>query len=393
MLRSLIKRWTGRLPLSLAEPAGDRRARRRKAYLTVETLESRDCPSNVFPGDTISGVATLHSTDPDETGEGEPAQLTNTTGSFQLTISAYETPTPFSFKAAALNDNVASRILGEDGDETVDVSITVNGKSALTINQKQALANTASNVNTGSNVLWVIAGGCALGILFTGGTAAPIALPWCAGIAGTLAGGVGEVGNQLNKQASDPPDFKFNRITQVKEAPAPHVVPGNGISKPLAKTIDNWLKNEAKITSLFTALTTTENRISAAGLANSKKALNKQLKVARKFRHQIASALLKDVSFRIKVSAGLRAAGIPFPTLTPDQVMQIESMVSSTNQPPAQILAGLQAAGLDALAIQTLTKQFIVADTKAVAAASIDPIANPTILASIQSAAAAIRAG
>ncbi len=390
MLPAFTKRWIDRLPAGPAVPAPNgRRNRRRKAYLTVDQLEERCCPAPVFPGDIITGVATLHSTDANETGENEPAVLTNTTGSFKLTVSNYEVPTPFQFKAAVVNDNVAFRISGEDADESVDVQIQINGKNALTINQKQALTDTGNNVNIGSNVLWVIAGGCGLGaIFFTGGTA----LPLCAGIASVAAGGTGGYGSSLQKQASDPPDSHFNAIAQAKTPKAPHIKSGHGISVKVANALNAFVQNEVKGIGVLAALTTTENRVSGAALANNQRGVNRQLKVARKFRHQLAGLLVKDVSLRIRASAALKSGGITFPTLTPDQVFSFEQSLAS-NGPPASVLATLHALKVDDQTIKQLTSQFVVQDTHAVAKVSHDPFADPSILASLRAAAAALRVG
>jgi len=351
-------------------------------------LEERACPATAI-GDLITGVATLHSTDPNETGENEPAILTNMTGSFSLTISAYEVPTPFQFRAAVVNDNVLSHINGDDGDETVDVQIMVNGKNALTINQKEALNTSGSNVNIGSNVLWVIAGGCGIGaLIFTGGTA----LPACAAIAGTLAGGTGLYGSYQQRQAIDPPDPHFDKIAQAKAVKAPHIKAGGGITPKLAAALNAFLKNEAMSISVLNTLTTTENRISGAALANNQKAVKKQLKVARTLRHQLAGLILKDVGLRKKVAAAFKSAGITFAGLTSSQVFSSESSISSSG-PPATVLATLHALGADDTTIKQITAQFVVMDTEAVAKVSMNPFADPSILASLRATAAALRRG
>jgi hypothetical protein len=393
MLRSLTNGWRNWLPSGSAAPSRDRRPpRRRRTLLTVEPLEERACPATAI-GDTITGVATLHSTDPNETGEGEPAIITNTTGSFSLSISAYEVPTPFQFKAAVVNDNVLSHIMGEDGDETVDVQIQVNGKNALTINQKEALNTSGSNVNIGSNVLWVVSGVCAgAAIYFTVGGATPVAYPACAALAGTLAGLTGLFGTYQQKQAIDPPDPHFDKIAQAKAVRAPHIKAGGPITLKLATALNNLLQNEAKAVSLLQTLTTTENRVSGAALAGNQKAVNKQLKVARKLRHDIAGLLLKDVSLRMKASAAFKGAHITMPGLTSSQVFNAEQTLS-TSGPPATVLATLHALGVDDATIKQITSQFVVMDTQAVARASADPFADPTILASLRAAAVTIRQG
>src|SRR6266849_2955857 len=72
MVRRAWEGWAGPGHPSRRFPS----TRRRRTFLTIEQLEQRDCPA-VAIGDLITGTATLHSTDPNESGEAEPAVVTN----------------------------------------------------------------------------------------------------------------------------------------------------------------------------------------------------------------------------------------------------------------------------------------------------------------------------
>ena len=102
-----------------------RAQRRANQYrLALEQLESRCCPTTVttlttipipgvMSGDTVTIHATLNSSDPGESGEGEPLIINTSGGTF--TVSAYGQPTTFMFMAHADGESITAYIVGSDG--------------------------------------------------------------------------------------------------------------------------------------------------------------------------------------------------------------------------------------------------------------------------------------
>jgi uncharacterized repeat protein (TIGR03803 family) len=118
-----------------------RRSKANRCRLTLEPLESRCCPvtvtglttipiPGVMAGDTVTIHATLNTGDPGESGEGEPLIINTSAETF--TVSAYATPSTFTFKAKADGESISAYIVGSDGDDSADVTVTLNPSITVT---------------------------------------------------------------------------------------------------------------------------------------------------------------------------------------------------------------------------------------------------------------------
>jgi uncharacterized repeat protein (TIGR03803 family) len=118
-----------------------RRWKANRTRLTLEPLESRCCPvtvtglttipiPGVMSGDTVTIHATLNTGDPGESGEGEPLIINTSAETF--TVSAYAQPTTFTFKAKADGESISAYIVGSDGDDSADVTVTLNPAITVT---------------------------------------------------------------------------------------------------------------------------------------------------------------------------------------------------------------------------------------------------------------------
>src|SRR5690349_17545094 len=155
-------------------------------------------------GDTVSVIATLHTTDPNENGEGEPLSVTSSGGSLSLMIPGYELPQSVSFVATVPNETVIGSIIGFDGDESCTIDVTVNAKKRFTPGQKDTLAKVAAGFAATSGLMWTLAEACA---------AAVVTGPIC----GLPAGGVAALTSLITGVASvllaiDPSDPNFTVV-------------------------------------------------------------------------------------------------------------------------------------------------------------------------------------
>jgi len=81
--------------------------------------------SGLNKGEVVDFTAVLTSTDPNETGEGEPLDLSST-GGYSAVVSNYNVPYAGSFTAQANGESFSGWIAGADGDESATVQVTLN---------------------------------------------------------------------------------------------------------------------------------------------------------------------------------------------------------------------------------------------------------------------------
>ncbi len=351
----------------------------RSVRLNLEQLEDRCCPT-VFPGDTIT-VSVFVSAPNDTMEVTEDDVITvklNSTGSYQnsfnvpvfSTLQGGPAAKIVSFQATTPGEQVFYKATGNDPDDVVNVTVTVNGKPALSGNDKVSLNNTGSSV---------IYGGIGVGVLGLVGTiinpTAAIVTRIAAGL-GILGGVIGGVGTRMQSTASnDPPDPNFRNIPTPRP---PHVPQFRGVPR----AFNALLKNEAQIIGLLNAIATCTNRASGAEQANQPRFEARQLRAAAKYRSQLAQLLVKDVGLRLVVSAELTAAGVLPATITAAQAMQFRQSVMSNGLPPA-MLATLQSLGTEPQSITNITQMAAGVSTTDLMNVCRDPIANPVIIQSL----------
>src|SRR5467141_3322543 len=96
-------------------------------------------------GDNVTVLAILHTIDPNENGEGEPLSVSISNGGGLSTFPDYEITHSFSFRATSTAPVTAvGTIAGFDGDESCELSVTVNATHRFSPTQKNILIGVAT---------------------------------------------------------------------------------------------------------------------------------------------------------------------------------------------------------------------------------------------------------
>src|ERR1700733_3840499 len=171
-------------------------------------------------GDSIVVTATLLTTDPNENGEDEVLSVSSSGGEITATISSYNLSTPVTFVATLPNEAITGSISGADGDESCNISATVNPAPAFTPAQKHtanqgALATGLTGI--GAGLAFTILCGNGITTLLSG---ALLALSSVTGASSLTLGYIG----------SDPSDPNYTQIAHPVIQTLAFVQPGNGVT-------------------------------------------------------------------------------------------------------------------------------------------------------------------
>jgi hypothetical protein len=202
--------------------------------------------------------AILHTTDPNESGEGEPLTVTISNGGPTKTFSEYEVGNIIpSFKAATTGPvSAVGTITGADGDEKCDVIVLVNAKRRLTDEQKIAL----HNIEIDNAELAAGLGTFAQGPVCKLNRFCPFYTAYSGAISAIIAGYLGRLVEK------DPLDLNFAVIPVPVPVPFPALAAGDGVTQADADAINALLRIQAKIAGLLRAIDTSVDR--AAGAAS-----------------------------------------------------------------------------------------------------------------------------
>jgi hypothetical protein len=329
-------------------------------------------------GDEVTVLAILHTTDPNENGEGEPLTVSITNGGTGGTFPDYEVTHTFIFKAASTAPVTAvGTISGFDGDETCEVSVSINAKHRFTQTEKNVLVTVTGGFGAASGLSWVVAEACTAGII----TAPICSLP--AGLTAAVSATIAALAGTL--LLIDPIDLNYTVIPVPEPAPIPLVTAGNGLTQADADAVNALLNNEAAIIGVLRAAMTSVNRASGAVSVGDTFWEQKQTDAISSFMRQLGSLLTRDANLREALVALLVSENFPSATVTPQQVLAFESQLAFLGWTPDQ-LALLRQLGNDDQIIETARRIVFTQDINTVAGNFPAAFANPAFIAALRQA-------
>jgi len=345
-------------------------------------------PPTIHSGDSVTAVVTLHTTDANESGEGEPLTCTTTGGQSLGTISTYEVPTPFQYTATADGETVACVFGGEapDGDESFDIQYRTGFHLFnLTQNQKNALTQIAIYSGVASGALWTISGLCGLC------NGAIVTIPFCAPCAAitNLLAGIGALGaGGAALLACDPPDPNFTVIATPNSPALTPLTAQPPLTTPMVDAFNALLTNEEQIVGTLGAISTSINRAQGAADAGNDFWQAQQLQAAQQFEGELALLLRSEITLRSNLQTALTSNGFPTIQITPFDVFVFE--LNSFFGFPNSITTVLTQAGADAAEIEGIRETIVATDVFAAAQPFPDLLTAPNLINALSKAAAAL---
>lgn len=325
-------------------------------------------------GDEVTVFAILHTGDANENGEGEPLTVNISNGGSTLAFPDYEINHSQIFKAAATGPVSANgTITGYDGDESCEVSVSVNAKHRFTQSQKNVLIAVTSGFGTASGLSWALAEGCTLGIV-TG--------PICgvpAGLVAAFATTVASISGTL--LAIDPVDTNYTVIPVPVPAPFVAVTAVNGLTQVQADALNALLSNEAAMVGVLRATVTSINRASGAVAGGDTFWEQKQQGAINSFMVQFGGLMAKEASARQTLVTAL--ASIPSVAISPQQVLTFEQRLASQGWRSDEVVAML-GIGDDPAFIQSARPLIFTQAINSVAGTVPAAFANPAFLSALR---------
>ncbi|HEY8158037.1 MAG TPA: hypothetical protein VIF10_04945 [Methylobacter sp.] len=334
---------------------------------------------SIKAGDDVKVVATLHTSDPNENGEGEPLTVVSSGGELTATIPDYELPHSVEFKAKQDGDIIDGTIAGFEGDESCDIQVSANSKDWFTKTQKDAFTKAAFALGGVSGASWTLAESCSLGIVTA------ICTPY-AGLTAALSTTASVLMGAL---AYDPPDLNYTQVAVPVPAPFTPITSGNGLIQSEADGFNAVLTNEANMVGLLRAMYITMNRSSSAEAAGDQVSVAKQVQAMTNFLLQLGQVLQNEAAVRQNLVVLLKASGFPTTTITPNDVFNLESTLAFSGW-PSELQAFLVAIGDDSSTIEAARRLIYVQDINTVAGQFPDFIASPTLIATLKAASQAL---
>ena len=355
------------------------------------------------PGDRIDLEAILTTTDPNESGEGEPLHITSS-GGFSLTISNYSNRQAVSFTASQVGETIQAYIEGQDGDETGTVCVTVNqAPGSFNQSTKNAYTNLSNDLNqqvirsltvaqladpsTGALTLDNSAGAVTATVTVPADPAAAVAAVAAAGFRLEAA---------FLARASD----AFNRMTfRVSDADfatvaAPVVVPftltAAGGPQPVIDAFNALFQNEASAAATAEALAVSLERATAAEVFGDTAARDQQTAATHQYALQLAALLDAQLALRAGVQAALTAAGF---TVQADAgaIYDYESVVADRGLPNVTVRA-LLLGGASGAVVDNATRRTLAQNNSISAGGLPEALTAPRTNIAIRAAIRAIRA-
>jgi hypothetical protein len=333
-------------------------------------------------GDEVTVFAVLHTTDPNESGEGEPLTVTVSNGGPTITFSDYEVGHIIpSFKAATTGlVRALGTIAGADGDEKCEVIVLVNAKSRLTDEQKMALLNIVKDNAVLSAKLLALARSPIC-------RTQPFFCSFYTAYSGVISGIVAGYYERLVEK--DPLDLNFTVIPVPVPIPFPPMVAGDGVTQADADAMNALLRIQAKIVGLLRAIDTSVNRAAGAASVGNTFWEQKQVEAINAFLFQVGTLLTQEANAREALVALLTAHNAPVLTISPQDVLAFEQELASQGWPPDQ-LAYLRSIGLDDGFIEALRPLLFSRDINGVAGTLPAAIADPTLITDLRRASRAL---
>jgi hypothetical protein len=332
--------------------------------------------SGLNKGEVVDFTAVLTSTDPDETGEGEPLNLSSTSG-YSAVVTNYSVPYSGSFTAQANGETLTGWISGADGDESATVQVTLNPAPNSKANDK--VKNPAANL---SDTLGYAAAG--LGIV----TPFLVEVPPAAIVTAVAGGLFGIASIKANQIARDPIDPKYTVLARpvFYHIPAPPA----GLTPWERSAYEELGKNLLTQSSLADAASTSYNRAAGAAQANRKFWAKVQYDLAVSYIHKLGWHVLAQPQLQVNLVRALKAAGVPDVSITPDQALSWETSISVNGLPSSEVHL-LQSLGASADDIQMLTQLEITLDTSQIGETTLfTQLTAPATLAALKTQARAL---
>ncbi len=308
--------------------------------------------NNVHAGDLVTVDATLFSGDPNENGEGEPLILILPGGNF--VVPGYFAPQQTTFLALQDGQTVSAFIQGADGDESAQVSFTVNSKKRYTQEEKDKFAKYALILGGVGGGLGTIAAICGL-------APEPTATKVCAVVGALGAGASAFLAARYGLMALDPCDPDFGTIFQPVLLTIPPIQAQPGITQAEANAANAWLLNEAQQLAFTQAILISINRANCAAAAGDSADETKQMQAAGTYSIQLAGFVNAAAGTRANLVSAIQAAGFIPVTSTPFDVFRYEVNVLFFGL-PSDTLQALIALGADSNTINFVRGMLIVQD-------------------------------
>jgi len=353
------------------------------ALLLPSSASAQTCSAGPFVnavGDTITFTATLHTSDPNENGEGEPLTISSSGGEVNSPpIPYYESNIPFSFTATKPNETINGSISGFDGDETCEIgNVFVNGASALPVAVKK-VANTAG-VGLG---LLGIGAGVAFGLL----ACAPPFTPLCLGL--LLGGGGGAASGLLltNYYPADPSDSNYTTIAQPIIPSFSPITVGGTVNRAQADAFNSLIANQAAIVGVTNAAVTSANRAQGALDAGNTVWQIRQKQAAQLYTVTLGGLLRRQVTLLGSLRNAIgNSISIP---ITPSNVFAFEWNILTYGL-PAPLSQTLGMYGLTSSQISETTKLLAVQDINVASGRFPDILTAPQVIGPLQNAASVL---
>jgi hypothetical protein len=327
-------------------------------------------------GETVNLTITLTTTDPDESGEGEPFDISY--GGNTTTYSEYSIPDAVPITATADGETVSAWIGGADGDESA--SITINTNPNPLAQAPSPVKQWATRIAIGSGIL---SGGlwtCAeLAPFFTAPTAALKAI--CGiGAAGTalaaaIAAGV----------AADPADPDYTVLAKPQVLPVPSL---SGVPYPERIPLLQLVTNLQSQRSFGQAAITSFNRAAGAVDAGNTFWATKQHNLGLLYIHLMGEQMAQEPGLLTSFVRAAHAGGIADFTITSDQVLTVETSLSVTGI-PADIAGYLTQMGASSADLAQVQQIVLSRNVDEVAGSYLSKLIDPAFLATLRSAAQA----
>jgi hypothetical protein len=347
------------------------------AVVAPASAQQCSASASANAGDSVTVLSILHTIDPNENGEGEPLGLSVSNGGPSTSFPDYEVTHSFTFKAQSTAPVTAvGTNIGFDGDESCEVSISVNGKHRFSQTQKNVLIAVTGGFGTLSGLSWTLSEACALGIVtayctpFAGLTAA---------LSTTIAAASGTL------LAIDPIDLNYTVIPTPIPAPFTPLTAGNGLTQAGADSMNAVLSTEASIVGVLRAIVTSVNRAAGADSVGATVWEQKQQNAINGFMFRLGTLLTQEAAARQSFVAQLTSENSPLVSITPSEVFNFEAQLAFQGWSADQ-LALLKGVGDEDNFIQAAKPLIFTQDINQVAGDLPAAFASPAFLAILRQA-------
>jgi len=353
----------------------------------IQTSRPTPVVSNLKAGDVLHIVATANTDDTDEDGDdngdvqaGTEALLLQVTGQL-VVIGDHNVPVDVTIHVGTDGDTLLASMRGFDGDESGDLTVTVdpNTKQRLSQQAKDDMKAQASRLEDTALGFSAIAAVCAPGS------------PGCGAGFGLAQVELLLTAKKLRDLTVDPPDPNFKVIVTPVVHSLPDIQPQAGTSKAEADAFNALLRNTERQIAFATAMRVTMDRAQGAADAGDAASESKQVAALLQFAGQLAALLDAYPGLFTNLVSAVNGAGFPTTTLTPADVLKFEKQVAASGL-PADEKQALTQLGLDQATIDALGKRAFVLDTQQVAGTFPAKLADRSLLDAIRATAQALRA-